>query len=254
MVRKKVKMFAQRKVTLPAGRHKIIILDEADSMTEGAQQALRRTMELCSNTTRFALACNTSSKIIEPIQSRCAVVRFQRLTAPQILARLKVVAEAEHMTYTPDGLDAILFSADGDMRQALNNLQSTWAGFGHVTGDNVYKVCDSPHPLVVHKLVRHCLQGELHEAEALLGALWSSGYSAADIVQTVFRVVKTAECAEVLKLSFLREVGTTHMRVVDGLGTIVQLSGLVATLCALATSPNAAGVGGIAAAGGASAR
>ncbi|KAG0452920.1 hypothetical protein HPP92_025584 [Vanilla planifolia] len=95
VVRNKIKMFAQKKVTLPPGRHKIIILDEADSMTSGAQQALRRTMEIYSNTTRFALACNTSSKIIEPIQSRCALVRFSRLSDQEILSRLLTVVEAE---------------------------------------------------------------------------------------------------------------------------------------------------------------
>jgi replication factor C subunit 2/4 len=70
VVRNNIKLFAQKKVTLPPGKHKIIILDEADSMTTGAQQALRRTMEIYSNTTRFALACNMSNKIIEAIQSR----------------------------------------------------------------------------------------------------------------------------------------------------------------------------------------
>jgi replication factor C subunit 2/4 len=75
VVRNKIKMFAQKKVTLPPGRQKIVILDEADSMTEAAQQALRRTIELYATSTRFALACNNSDKIIEPIQSRCTVLR-----------------------------------------------------------------------------------------------------------------------------------------------------------------------------------
>ncbi|KAJ3077969.1 replication factor C subunit 4, partial [Quaeritorhiza haematococci] len=95
VVRNRIKMFAQKKVTLPPGRHKIIILDEADSMTPGAQQALRRTMEVYSNTTRFALACNISSKIIEPIQSRCAILRYTRLSDNQILKRLMEICEAE---------------------------------------------------------------------------------------------------------------------------------------------------------------
>ena len=76
IVRNKIKMFAQKKVTLPPGKHKIIILDEADSMTAAAQQALRRTMEIYSATTRFALACNNSTKIIEPIQSRFRMRNF----------------------------------------------------------------------------------------------------------------------------------------------------------------------------------
>lgn len=88
VVRNKIKSFCQTKVTLPEGRQKIIILDEADSMTEGAQQALRRTMELYSNTTRFALACNNSDKIIEPIQSRCAMIRYSKLTDAQVLAKV----------------------------------------------------------------------------------------------------------------------------------------------------------------------
>ncbi|KAL7670685.1 hypothetical protein ACOME3_005613 [Neoechinorhynchus agilis] len=91
VVRGKIKSFAQRKVTLPPRAHKIIILDEADSMTEAAQQALRRTMEVYATTTRFALACNNSEKIIEAIQSRCAIIRFGRLPdETRIQKRIKI--------------------------------------------------------------------------------------------------------------------------------------------------------------------
>ena len=100
VVRNRIKSFAMNKVTLPKGRQKIIILDEADSMTTAAQQALRRTMEIYSNTTRFCLACNISTKIIEAIQSRAAILRYSRLSHEQILANLMKVCEAEEVPYT----------------------------------------------------------------------------------------------------------------------------------------------------------
>ena len=134
------------------------------SMTTGAQQALRRIMELYSSTTRFALACNQSSKIIEPIQSRCAIVRYAKLNDAQVLARLLRVCEAEQVAYTKEGLEAIIFTADGDMRQALNNLQATVSGFSMVTPDNVFKVCDQPPPLLVSKIVAKCADAQLEEA------------------------------------------------------------------------------------------
>lgn len=86
-------------------------------MTDGAQQALRRIMEIYSKTTRFALACNASDKIIEPIQSRCAVLRYSKLTDGQILARLQEVVEKEALAVSDDGLEAVIFTAQGDMRQ-----------------------------------------------------------------------------------------------------------------------------------------
>ncbi|CAM9731393.1 unnamed protein product, partial [Discosporangium mesarthrocarpum] len=139
VVRNTIKMFTQKKVSLPPGQHKIIILDEADSMTAAAQQALRRTMEIYSHTTRFALACNISTKIIEPIQSRCAILRFTRLSDEEILLRLQQVCESEGVSSTPEGLEAVIFTAEGDMRNALNNLQSTHSGFGHVDQASVFK-------------------------------------------------------------------------------------------------------------------
>ena len=159
-------MFAQKKVTLPPGRHKIVILDEADSMTTGAQQALRRTMEIYSATTRFAMACNLSTKIIEPIQSRCAVIRFTKLSDAEVLERLKFVVQSEGVPYVDEGLEAIIFSADGDMRQALNNLQATNSGFNFVNAANVYKVCDQPHPTTMRKCVQACLEGDADTAFA----------------------------------------------------------------------------------------
>jgi replication factor C subunit 2/4 len=144
-------------------------------MTPGAQQALRRTMEIYSTTTRFAFACNQSNKIIEPLQSRCAILRYARLTDAQVVKRLMQVCEAEKVEHSEDGIAALVFSAEGDMRQALNNLQSTWSGFGFVNGDNVFRVVDSPHPVKVQAMIKACWEGKLDAALETLNELWLVG-------------------------------------------------------------------------------
>ncbi|UYV66929.1 RFC2 [Cordylochernes scorpioides] len=209
------------------------------SMTEGAQQALRRTMEIYSHTTRFALACNTSDKIIEPIQSRCAMVRFSRLTDAQVLAKVLDVCAKENLSYTDDGLEAVVFTAQGDMRQALNNLQSTAAGFDHVSSEHVFKVCDEPHPLLIREMLSNCVTGQLDTAYATMAHLWRLGYAPEDIISNVFRVCKTHSMPEHLKLIFIKEIGYTHMRIIQGVHSLLQLSALLARLCQKATSTTA---------------
>lgn len=232
VVRHSIKQFAQKKLNLPVGKHKIIILDEADSMTSGAQQALRRTMELYSNSTRFAFACNQSNKIIEPLQSRCAILRYSKLNDKEVLQRLLQIIELEDVKYTNDGLEALIFTAEGDMRQAINNLQSTVAGYGLVNGDNVFKIVDSPHPLVVKKML---LAKTLDESLSILkNNLWDKGYSAIDIITTCFRVAKTLyEVKESMRLEWIKEIGLAHLRIVEGVSTYLQLASMLANLHSL---------------------
>ncbi|SCV70968.1 BQ2448_3730 [Microbotryum intermedium] len=244
VVRNRIKAFAQKKVTLPPGRHKLVILDEADSMTPGAQQALRRTMEIFSNTTRFAFACNQSNKIIEPIQSRCAILRYSRLTDAELLRRLLEICEIEktlvlsQVAYNEAGLTALIFTSEGDMRQAVNNLQSTYSGFNFVGADEVFKVCDQPHPVKVQQLIKDCAKGDIDAAMTKLEELWVQGYAAVDIVATLFRVTKGMDdLLEYVKLDFIKEIGFAHMRILEGVSTVVQLGGLLARLCKLSMKP-----------------
>ena len=234
VVRNKIKSFCQSKVqSLPPNRHKIVILDEADSMTSAAQQAMRRTMEIYSKTTRFALACNLSTKIIEPIQSRAAILRYSKLSDEEVLTRLRHVCEQEQVSYDNGGLEALLFTAEGDMRHALNNLQATVSGFGHVSAANVWKVCDQPHPTTVRLIIDAChKKGDLKEAKTKLQGLWNAGYAASDIIGTLFRVTKAHDgLDEGIKLEFLREIGFCQMRIAEGVNSLLQLLGLTSRLC-----------------------
>jgi replication factor C subunit 2/4 len=238
VVRNTIKNFAMTQVKVPPGRHKIVILDEADSMTTSAQQAMRRTMEVYSNTTRFCLACNNSTKIIEAIQSRAAILRYSRLSNEQMKVTLVRVCQAEHVNFTEDGLEAIIFTAEGDMRHALNNLQASYSlangmgGDGLVNEKLVFQVCDQPHPNVVRKMISFCHKGDLQLANAELTKLWSLGYSPSDIIGTLFKVTKgSLEISEGKKLEYLREIGFTHMRISNGVNSLLQLLGLMARLC-----------------------
>lgn len=251
VVRERIKLFAQTRKTLPAKffdggeggeprqvrLHKIVILDEADSMTPAAQQALRRTMELHSSTTRFAFACNNSSKIIEPIQSRCAVVRFRRLSEVEILKRLLVIARGESVTYTDDGLEALLYIADGDLRQAVNALQATATGYGTVTADNVFKVCDQPHPALVESVLTACLaRRDIQEAHRELSRLLSRGYAPADVMTTFYKVAQgnvRLFRSELQQLEVLRVMSETTMRVAEGVATPLQLGAMLARIVAV---------------------
>lgn len=234
IVRNMIKTFAQKKVTLPYNRHKIVILDEADSITASAQQALRRTMEIYSNSTRFVFSCNQSNKIIEPLQSRCSILRFNKLRDEDILIVLKRVLEKERIeSYTDDGLGALIFTSDGDMRQAVNNLQSVYYGFGLINGDNVFKIVDMPNPLIVNKMINESINGDINNGLIILKELWDKGYSAIDIINVCFRVCKTLKNGQVnseRQLDILKKVGECQMRVVEGVGSYLQLSGMLVSV------------------------
>ncbi|MBP5684881.1 MAG: replication factor C small subunit, partial [Candidatus Methanomethylophilaceae archaeon] len=122
VVRGKIKEFA-RTAPLGGAEFKIIFMDEADALTSDAQAALRRTMEKFSGICRFILSCNYSSKIIDPIQSRCAVFRFKPLTSDDVKEFLQSIVDKENVDIDEDAMNGLIHVARGDMRRAVNSLQ-----------------------------------------------------------------------------------------------------------------------------------
>jgi replication factor C small subunit len=137
VIRGKIKDFA---AILPYGKakFKIIFLDESDALTRDAQNALRRTMETYAGTARFVLSCNYSNKIIEPIQSRCALFRFKPLSDEEVIGRLRHVAQEEGVPVTDDGLKALMYASEGDMRRAINILQMAAASKETIDENVIY--------------------------------------------------------------------------------------------------------------------
>jgi len=120
------------------------------------------------------------------------------------------------------------------MRSALNNLQSTVTGFEKITKENVYKVCDQPHPEYVAQIISHCTKGEFDQACAIVANLWKDGYNVFDIVSMMTRLVQTHDISEELKLIYLKEIAILKMRLLEGVDSLLQIDGFIAVLCDLA--------------------
>ncbi|NXH96948.1 RFC5 factor, partial [Pachycephala philippinensis] len=143
IVRGPILSFASTRTIFKKG-FKLVILDEADAMTQDAQNALRRVIEKFTENTRFCLICNYLSKIIPALQSRCTRFRFGPLTPELMVPRLQHVIQEEGVDVSEDGMKALVTLSSGDMRRALNILQSTSMAFGKVTEENVYTCTGHP--------------------------------------------------------------------------------------------------------------
>jgi replication factor C small subunit len=231
VIRNKVKEFAR---TVPPGDvpFKVVLLDEADNMTADAQQALRRTMELYTQTTRFILACNYLSKIIEPIQSRTALFRFYPLKKEDVVNRLAYIAKNEGVEYDEKALETIYDITQGDMRKSINILQAASA-YGKVTVEAVYKVLGLAQPKEVREMINLALSGKFNEARAKLRELLVNyGLSGEDIVKQVHREITGGELQipEELRVLLADYIGEVEFRIMEGADDEIQLSAMLARL------------------------
>ena len=228
VVRETIKEFAR---TLPFGgaRFKIIFLDEADALTADAQNALRRTMEKYAATARFILSCNYSSKIIEPIQSRCALFRFKPLSDDQIKERLRYIAQQENLNIEEKALDALIYVAEGDMRKAINTLQAAAAITNDITEDLIYQVSARARPEELKKMMVYALQGKFFQARDMLNKLMIEyGMSGDDIIKQMHREVFSLDIDDELKVKLIDLIGEYEFRLVEGANERIQLESLLA--------------------------
>jgi replication factor C small subunit len=228
VIRTTVKDFA-RTMSLGNIPFKILVLDEADALTTEAQQALRRTMERFTRTCRFILIVNYSSRIIEPIQSRCALFRFPRLSREDIAGMLKTISEKEGVKLEDEGVEAILYVSEGDMRRAINTLQAASAYGESVNADSVYKVTGKARPEEVREMLELSLKGDFVQArEKLHELLINYGLSGVDVVRQVHRETFNIEIPETWKVRIANIVGEIDFRMSEGANEEIQLSALLA--------------------------
>ncbi|MGV8172057.1 MAG: replication factor C small subunit [Candidatus Woesearchaeota archaeon] len=229
VVRVKVKEFARTKAigNVP---FKIIYLDECDALTREAQQALRRTMENYTQTCRFILSCNYSSKIIEPIQSRCAVFRFKPLDKSDLYEIIDHLSEREKLKIDEKAKEALVIVSEGDCRKLENILQSCAVLSTKITEDIVFEVAAFARPKEILELLELCVKQDFQKAKTkLLDTMLNYGLSGIDVIKQVQKEIwslKTADAHK--KLEMVKECGEVEFRMIEGSDEFLQLESLLA--------------------------
>ena len=230
MVRERIKSFSRHATGLlgnvPFG---LVMLDESDQMTSQAQTALRRIMETSSRTSRFILICNYASKIIEPIQSRCAIFRFSYLKPPDVKNFLQMIAENEDLSFVNEGMDAIIEFSEGDMRKAINILQSASVLKDVIDLEIILNVVGMAKPVEVREMVISALKGDFLKSRTILHDLMiKRGISGVDIIRQIHSEIFHLDLPDTLLMDLANTVAEYDFRIVEGANEDIQLSALLA--------------------------
>ena len=229
VVREKIKDFARTKPI--NADYKIIFLDEADALTSDAQQALRRTMEQFSDNCRFILSCNYSSKIIDPIQSRCAVFRFNRLEQDKVEEYIQRLGKEEEFKISQDAIDAIMRVSDGDLRRVTNVLQTASIQNSEIEEEDIYAVAASLRPDEIREILDKALAGDFIEArEDLAEIMINRGLDGQDVINSIHREVFDLDINDKAKLEIVEQLGEFEFRIAEGGSSDIQIESLLAKI------------------------
>jgi len=229
IVREKVKNFARTKA-LGNAPFKVIFLDEADALTPEAQQALRRTMENYSSTCRFILSCNYSSKIIDPIQSRCAIFRFKLLEKKDIEKVIHKIEEGENLTISPESIEVLYEGSEGDCRKCINLLQSTASISPRITTELVSTIISSAKPKDIKVVLDYSISGDFQKAkEKLLDVMLKESISGQDVIKAIQKEIWNLPIEPEIKVKLTEKTGEAEFRIVEGSDPFIQLQALLAS-------------------------
>ncbi|CAJ1069484.1 replication factor C subunit 5 [Xyrichtys novacula] len=233
VVRGPVLSFASTRTIFKKG-FKLVILDEADAMTQDAQNALRRVIEKFTENTRFCLICNYLSKIIPALQSRCTRFRFGPLSSDQMIPRLEYVIQQENIDVTPDGMKAIVTLSAGDMRRSLNILQSTSMAYGKVTEDTVYGCTGHPLRSDIANILDWSLNKDFTTAyKQILELKTLKGLALHDILTEVHLLLHRVDFPPAIRIGLLIKLADVEHRLASGTDEKIQLSSMVAAFQAV---------------------
>ncbi len=221
-------------------KYKLVILDEADNMTDKAKSIIRGFLENNMNDIRFAFTCNTKANILPSIQSRCSIIKYPKLSNEIIFDRLKLICGFEQIITNDtkkadlkkinEGLEAICEITDGDMRNAINILQLTYNRFDHISKENVYEIYDKPHPEKSKELIELCITNDIGKALLKVQDMKNLGYSGIDIALGLVLALRMKMCDHIpedIKIKFIQKISYTMYNISKGTDTFLQMSACI---------------------------
>jgi len=227
VIRNQIKTFASTKQIFAKG-YKIIILDEADAMTNIAQFALRRVIEQYTKNTRFCIICNYVNRITPAVQSRCTRFRFAPLETADIEARLRDIAEKEKVNLTEEGLKSIILLAEGDMRKCLNVMQSAHMAYDEVNKANVYLCTGEPMPEDIRAIFEALMNKPFAEAYKFIHDLThEKGMALIDVLTPLVLHVAAVDLSAPTLGFLYSEMADLEMRLARACNPRLQLGSLV---------------------------
>lgn len=229
VIREKVKGFARTK-SIGDVPFKVIFLDEADSLTPEAQQALRRTMENYSSSCRFILSCNYSSKIIDPIQSRCSIFKFKLLEKKDVKKVIEKIAEKENLTISDEAVETIYEGSEGDCRRSINILQSVSSISPNVNPELVSTVISNTKPKEIKVVLDYALAGDFENSrEKLIDTMLNESISGEDMIKAIQKEIWNLEIEPQSKVKLTEKTGEIEFRIIEGSDPFIQLQSLLAS-------------------------
>lgn len=226
VVREHIKDYAN--TSLAHGFQRIIFLDESDALTSDAQSALRRTMEKYADQIIFIFSCNYPRQIVPAIQSRCVRLQFGPIDDDVVKKRLIDISQNENVNITDDGLDAIIYVADGDLRMAIQTLQTVSVFEDEIVEDDVYDIMSYARPDQVEKMILLAGSGKFKESrEKLMELINNQGVDSGTILDIMHDIIWELDISDDLKVTMANHIGEIDYRITRGADEKIQMQALL---------------------------
>ena len=213
--------------------YKLIILDEADSITLKAQNLLSNTISEFRKNTRFVFLCNDYTQIIESIQSKCMIIKYPKIDTSNLYIKIKNICDNENILYTDEGIKTLIFVSDQDIRQLINNLECIYYSFGLLNEENIYKFIDKPKTFYISEILKACYEKNFIKTINIVKNLYYKGYTPNDILLTFMKYLfeyDNINLDEEIKLKLYEIISLSYIIINSEIDTLLQLCGCISKI------------------------